>query len=175
MNEIYKPVAGYPQYEISNLGNSRTKDRYTGGKNNHFRKGQKMNPWLNIHGYPILSLWHENKQKRMLLHRLVALHFIPNPDNKPMVNHKNGIKTDCRVDNIEWCTRRENEDHAMENGLKARGEQNGTSKLTEREVIAIRDRFDRGERQRDIVKDYPHVAQTQIYRVCRRKTWRHIA
>lgn len=60
----------------------------------------------------------DGKPKSYLVHRLVAKLFIPNPDNKPDVNHKNGDKHDNSVKNLEWCTKSENEKHAWKNGLK---------------------------------------------------------
>jgi len=74
------------------------------------------------------------------VHRLVALTFIPNPKNKPHINHKNGIKTDNRVENLEWVTEKENNIHAFKTGLNLGpiGELQGGSVLTESDVIEIR-------------------------------------
>lgn len=69
---------------------------------------------INNAGYPHLSLMVNGKSKRHLVHRLLAFAHIPNPENKPWINHKNGIKTDNRVENLEWCTPSENGQHAID-------------------------------------------------------------
>lgn len=97
--------------------------------------GRKRKLQLNDKGYLRVQL---SKKRRYFIHRLVAEKYIPNPENKPQVNHINGIKTDNRVENLEWCTNQENRNHAMKNGLHLCGEQCSWSKLTETQVKDIR-------------------------------------
>jgi hypothetical protein len=72
---------------------------------------------VNKFGYKEVALSKGGKTKTVLLHRLIAIHFVPNPDNLPVVNHKNGIKTDNRIENLEWVTRSQNTKHAYVNNL----------------------------------------------------------
>lgn len=108
-NEIWKPVTGYEMiYEVSNLGRVRSLDRVVNGKNcRKLRKGKILNP-VNARGYNRVCLYKNGVWKRFLVHRLVAQAFIPNPNNLPVINHINEIKTDNRSENLEYCTQKQN-------------------------------------------------------------------
>lgn len=80
--------------------------------------GQFLRADIGTQGYRRVTLVKDGKTKRFLLHRLVAAAWVPNPDNKPFVNHKDGVKYNNAPDNIEWCTQGENERHAWATGLK---------------------------------------------------------
>jgi hypothetical protein len=113
-SEIFKDIPGYEcLYQISNLGRVKSYDRVVEYKNGSKRilKGKFISIFLDR--YYKLNLL----KKQHYLHRLIALSFIPNLDNKPCVNHKNGIKTDNNIDNLEWVTLSENSKHAYENNL----------------------------------------------------------
>jgi hypothetical protein len=119
--EVWKEVKGFEkQYEISNLGNLRSIDRevkhYIDGFIRKY-KGSVKKVRLSTDGYLKCNLKNDGKRFDFRVHRLVAEAFIPNNENKPIINHKNGIKTDNRVDNLEWCTISENVLHATKNRL----------------------------------------------------------
>ena len=108
------------------------------------------------------------------VHRLVGKAFIPNPNNYPQVNHKNGIKTDNRVENLEWCDQFHNMKHAFKTGLSSqRGEKNSCSKLTERQVIEIKAQLLRGCKCVDIAKQYG-VRRETIGAINTGQNWRHV-
>ncbi len=116
MEEIWKEICGYEgYYKISNLGNVASIDRITSNKKK--RKGQALIPQL-VAGYLTAHLCKSNRGKICKIHRLVAVMFIPNPENKPQVNHINCIKTDNRLENLEWATAKENVVHSVQNNLR---------------------------------------------------------
>lgn len=100
--EIFKSIIGYEKYKISNYGNVI----------NNFDK--YMTIQTNKAGYKLVQLSKNNKPKKFYIHRLVALHFIDNVDNKPQVNHKDGDRSNNRIDNLEWNTNSENNKHSYD-------------------------------------------------------------
>jgi len=111
--EIWKDVVGYEgYYEVSDMGNVRYLKRY-----NKKCEPQLMKKWTR-NKYPAVTFNIKKNGDKRAVHRLVAESFLPNPENKKCVNHKNGIKSDNRVENLEWCTHSENNLHAFQTGLR---------------------------------------------------------
>ena len=108
--EIWKPVAECNgEYYVSSWGRV---------KSLKFGKERILKPNLIGKGYPAVHISYFNKkQKCQIIHKLVAMAFIPNPDNKPQVNHKDGNKLNNHIDNLEWTTIKENIQHAYDTGL----------------------------------------------------------
>lgn len=121
MGEVWREVAGYDgKYEVSSLGRVRSNWKYHGGGRQVIRidRQQAMKGNLKATGYLTVHLSFPGERPRSpRIHRLVAQAFIPNPSNLPEVNHKNGIKTDNRVENLEWVTAKQNHQHACDLGL----------------------------------------------------------
>lgn len=122
MTEIWKDIKGYENlYEISNHGRIRThKNKTTWTERHgtrHWKQRYLKDKMPNGRDYRV-SLWKDGKVKDWLVHRLVALVFIPNDDlTKDCINHIDGNPKNNHVENLEWCTREENNKHAFQNGL----------------------------------------------------------
>lgn len=126
--EKYIKIIGFDLYEVSNLGNVR-----------NCKTGKILKPCVfKNSGYLYLDLCINGVKHRRLIHRIVMESFIGNIEFKQQVNHINGIKTDNRIENLEWCTRSENQKHSIDIGLRSTiGEKNSQSKITESDVILI--------------------------------------
>lgn len=172
----WKEIKGYEgYYEVSTTGKIRSVNRII-KKGDVFisRKSQEMKTFL-TRGYERVSLNKEGRRKKFLVHRLVAETFIPNPDNKEEVNHKDADKSNNSIDNLEWVTKLENMRHAENNKLikRNKGSQHYNSKLTEDVVREMRIKFKNGSTPYQMAKEYG-VNDKTIRQACLEITWRHV-
>ena len=146
--EIWLPVVGYENlYEISNKGRIKA----TAG----FQE-KILAIRVDKLGYTSVGISGVGKRKTVKPHRLVAIAFLPNPNGHREINHINGIKTDNRVENLEWCTRSHNMLHAHETGLvqPPLGEKSILSRLKEAQVIEIKEKLKNGVSMYKLGKEY---------------------
>jgi len=159
--EHWKSIKGFEKYEVSNHGRIKNVKRGT------IRKAR-----LNWNGYFDLRLYSEKSERSFLVHRLVAIAFIPNPHLKNQVNHIDSNKQNNNVENLEWVTEQENTAHAVKNNLYPLGEDNANAKLKERDIISIRESV--GLFSVRQLAEWHNVSVTTIERIRRRITWKHI-
>lgn len=176
MEEIWKEInIANRVYYVSNMGNVKNS------------KGMLMSQRTSKDGYKLVRFWfpRENpkvgqrkwKGKQILVHRLVAMAFIPNPNNLSDVNHIDRDRTNNRVDNLEWMTHTDNVKYSHKMGGydgHSTGIKNPKARLTEEQVIEIRRKYDSGEMtQMEIAKEY-NVGWSTIHNIVFRLTWKHI-
>jgi hypothetical protein len=135
MQEEWKSLTKYNNYEISNTGKFRNR-----------KTGRTLKTFLHENGYfyiTIAPFGRQGKKVSLKIHRLVAEAFIDNPENKPFINHKDGIKTNNDISNLEWVTNQENVKHAYDTGLAVakKGEDHESSVLTEELIEEIRKQY----------------------------------
>jgi hypothetical protein len=160
--EIFKDVLGYEgSYQISNLGNI---------KSIKFNKDRMLKKHISNNGYEIITLHNKGKLKTHTIHRLLALAFIPNPQNKPQINHIDGVKTNNVITNLEWATVSENTKHAFDNNLCKNGENHYFAKLDNNSVIEI---FKSKLNIKQLSEIYK-VSVITIYKIKQKANWAHL-
>lgn len=189
--EIWKDIQGYEGiYQVSNLGRVKSLPR----------ENRYYNPWAgkecvrnykerimklkkNRGGYHVAHLRDEenNKEGWPTVHRLVATAFIENREQKPTINHKDGVKTNNFVENLEWATCSENTQHAYDMGLAKsvvaqyakKGSEHPHSKLKESDILEIRQKRKEGMTLVAIAAEYG-VYFSSIHKICKGESWTHI-
>lgn len=131
-DEVWKDIEGYEGlYQVSTCGNVKSLPKIRrNGTGTYIQKERLLKPSNTSTGYKKVELCKDGKRKGFKVHRLVAIAFIPNPDNKPEVNHIDGNKINNNIDNLEWVTSSENSIHAYETGLNS-----NKKDLDEKEII----------------------------------------
>lgn len=166
MEENWKIIEECPCYLISNMGNVKKLKNL-----NNMKTYDKR-------GYTGIDLYDSRNKKylKRSVHRLVAEAFIPNPSNKPQVNHIDGDKNNNNIENLEWCTASENMRHAFKEGLSVslKGENSHNSKMTDEKVILLREMYDSGEFLLKELAEEFNISITVTWNIAKRNTWKHI-
>jgi hypothetical protein len=175
--EEWKSIPGYSRYEASTMGNIRTLN----WKNTNMVK--VMKPSLDGSGYlrTMLKRDKDGKIHTIKVHRIIGITFILNLDNKPEINHLNGIRSDNRLINLEWCSHSENiKDSFTKKRSNNQGENGPTHKLTNEQVIEIRKNYVGGNNNAhkrptlQQIADKYNVCAGSIKQIIQKKTWTHL-
>lgn len=166
------PVVGYESdYEINSNGDVRCSHSRTLGKRVYKEKHSLLSVSISD-GYKVCSLKKGKKSKMFKVHRLIALHFIPNPEQKPCVNHIDNNRTNNNISNLEWCTPQENNQHMFSQFRHRHGENHYESKLKDADIFFIR----------NYVSENPLVDLAKIFKVTKHhidnirhyRKWKHL-
>lgn len=177
--EVWKDVVGFEEYyQVSNMGNVRSKDRTTLGRNNKPRKvnGQLLKLETVYNGYLRVVLSVHGKSYKRSVHRLVATSFMSlAPFEDAQVNHINSIKTDNCVDNLEWVTASGNKKHSYKSHTSdKRGEKHHRAELTNKDVLEIRKLYATGDYTQKELSVMFDQTRRNIGKIVNRTNWKHI-
>ncbi len=181
MTEIWRDIPGWKgMYQASNLGRIKSLARYiVTVKGTKYPIEEKiLKGHVDTKGYIQVEFKRNRRRHIIALHRLIALAFIPNPENKPQINHINGNKTDNRIENLEWCTGSENVRHAWNNRLNhaLHGEQHPNAKLTNEQAKWVKEHYIPRDKEYGVnaMARKFNVSTTPIYNILKKKGWKHI-
>ena len=178
--EMWKAIKDYEGlYEVSNFGRVRALARTIINKNGLLQRYPEKFLKFDIADagsskYHRATLSKDHITKKYSVHRLVAETFIKNEFNKPCVNHINGIKTDNRIENLDWCTHKENTEHSLKNDLRKTGCNHKQSKLSLKDIEYIRKNYKYRDEEFSGKKlsEKFNVSHTCISQIIKNKTYR---
>ncbi len=165
--EEWKDIKGYEGlYQVSNLGRVK-----------NIKTNRILKKWINTNDtYFRVTLYNNGSKKHFLLHRLLAIHFIPNPDNLPEVCHKDNNKQNFSLDNLEWGSKSYNSQCAYDTGVHVgmKGEKHPMHKLTEKQVQEIRAKYIPWKYStRKLAKEY-NIHQSVIFSIVNNDIWKEV-
>jgi hypothetical protein len=161
--ENWRDIEGYEGfYQVSDLGNVRRIGRAKGSV-----VGAMLKPFTSTHGYLVVGLCREKISKKFSVHRLVLSAFTENKGKNLDVRHKDGTRINNKLENLEWGTRSENMQDAAKHGRTNRGLKNFSNKLSENDVLSIRDD---GRSHSAIARSYD-INPSVVSRIKSRKAW----
>ena len=168
--EIWKDILGYEfAYQVSNLGNVRSKDRTVLDSRLGFKslRGKPLRCTQDTQGYTKVTLQDRGRNKVYKVHRLVAEHFLVKVEGKNIINHLDNVRNNNKVENLEWCTAQENTAHMHKQGrnYSASGQENPACKLTDEavaQILALR-----GQLSQACIAAQFNVSRTHVGRILR--------
>lgn len=176
----WRQIPGFGNhYLVGSNGIIKSTDRIVTQKNGISKPyaGKKLVQYSNK-GYLYVTLSGGGQQKAAKVHRVVCEAFHPNPENKPFVNHKNGIRGDNRAENLEWCTSKENRIHArdvlgVKSSVPCQGELNRNAKLSESDVYELHNHLNGGGTI-DHFAEAKGLQKRSVMNILKGKSWRHL-
>lgn len=170
----FRQIQGFPRYAVNANGivisicsrNGRGKDRF-------WENATQVKPGKDKDGYHIVCLCNDGHKRTLKVHALVLSTFVgPCPDGM-LCRHLDGNRTNNHISNLAWGTPLDNSQDMVLHGTSNKGKKHGMAKLTDSDVLSIRERAADGESQTSIAKDFP-ITQSTISLIVRRKKWQHI-
>jgi hypothetical protein len=175
-NETWKPVSGYDgYYEVSSNGRVRSLDRIIDHPLVQVRHGKMLKQTPNHKGYMRVSLNKNGNKKQEFVHKLVAQSFIYNIKRNPQINHIDGNKLNNNVENLEWCTNKENCQHAAKLKLRSpiKGSSHHNTVLSEEQVIDLKQKRKEGWSYLRLMSFF-NITKNNVASICTGRTWKHL-
>jgi len=171
--EFWVDIQGWEgYYSVSNKLRIKRNEGYRGKS---FYPEKLITPRLTSYGYYEVVFTVNNKRGKYFWHRVVAIAFIPNSENKPEVNHKNGNRADYSIDNLEWTTRSENQLHKTRILMSGSGENHPNAKLSSSDILNIHNLYKTGKYSQRKISEMYRLNNATVYKILRGIIWSDFA